>query len=57
MAGRFKRFRAKHRLTQSQLGKLIGRERTEISHIENAKTYPYYSTLNAFEELEARMKG
>jgi DNA-binding XRE family transcriptional regulator len=52
----FARFREKNRLTQVELGKLIGLSKISICLIETFKKYPRYSTLARFEALVEKFK-
>lgn len=56
MAGRLRRFRAKHRLTQVQLSSLLDLDRTELIHLEMARRFPNITTLERFEALENRIR-
>jgi len=57
MGERFHRFRLKQGLTQTQFAALLGLHRVQVSHIENAKHYPYPATVERFETLEKRIKA
>ncbi len=53
MAKRFKALRGKGRMTQAQLGAIIGICRQSVNKIENRRVYPDYTTIDRFPDLEA----
>lgn len=57
MARRFRRLRSKLNLSQTAFARLIGLSRCAVTLIENAKTYPIYSTRQRFELVEFRHSG
>lgn len=56
IANRFLRFRERYKLTQTEFGKLIGIGKVEVIHIEKARRYPQYSTIDRFKELAERFQ-
>lgn len=57
MASRFSRLRERFGLRQEELARLLDIRREEVSRIENAKVYPFPTTLRRFSALEARGDG
>jgi len=56
MADRFLHFRERYKLTQTQFGKLIDLGKVEVIHIEKARRYPRYTTIERFKALVERFK-
>ncbi len=56
MADRLLHFRERHKLTQTELGVLIGLGRREVIHLEKANKYPHYSTIERFEAVVERFR-
>jgi DNA-binding XRE family transcriptional regulator len=54
VAERFKALRRRARITQAQLGDILGICRQSVNEIENSRVMPQYSTLDKFTQLEAR---
>jgi len=54
IAKRFMALRRKSRMTQEQLGEIIGICRQSVNEIENRRVYPHYTTIDRFAALESR---
>lgn len=54
IAKRFKALRRKARMTQANLGDIIGICRQAVNEIENRRVYPHYTTIARFSDLEAK---